>query len=256
MDLEQALRADVEVGVVGQAERRARLQPGRQAGPCVVDGRAGQPDQGLRVVALRSNRLHGVAAQEAVEVGDAGGVGMAPGQALQRRQPGVGQEVGQGRHADVGVVQRVEPLGGDQLAGAGQLDRQFDDAVGCCDQGRAHGVAGMGGGEQSDVEAPAVERADQAVVELGDGVLVPVLGDEADMDAAVDLGRRIGEILGQLGAGCFVQPGHGLLERPVVGAVIGQIEAGLADLGERVAQADATFGQGRDPLHHPLARLE
>lgn len=68
--------------------------------------------------------LQVAAREEIVDRGQARADRVAPGGALDRRQTGEGQRVGQGVHADVGPMEDVEPQAGDGVQGRAGVARR------------------------------------------------------------------------------------------------------------------------------------
>src|SRR5580700_4373818 len=98
MKLEQALRAQVELRFVGQAELRPREWTRVVIRTPVIARQPVEQNQPLRVVRLRIGWLDAFGGKEIIEVGNSGSDRMPPAHALHRRKAREGKKIGQRRH--------------------------------------------------------------------------------------------------------------------------------------------------------------
>src|SRR5215467_12229582 len=131
MDLEEILRTDVEMVMLGQREMASLLSRFRSFRSVVISEIAdvAQQEKTLAVVRLGARRFVHVAGDVIVDRRDARRVRMPVGHALHGSQPGKGQEVAERVHADVLIKQNVEMQRLDQAAGGWKVPRHVHPAL-------------------------------------------------------------------------------------------------------------------------------
>jgi hypothetical protein len=130
MQLKQALRAEVQMVFSRSAQPRTPRTGARRLRSVVVRGQIVEQHEFFGILRLGAGRFEIGRREKVVDGRNAGGQRYAPGRALDGRQAGHRQAIGECLHADVGVKQHVELTFGNAFAGGDKMRGQEHDFVG------------------------------------------------------------------------------------------------------------------------------